>query len=95
VPSKGALKVLPKIAVVVPPRRALDITKCLRREKNKQGELEVLPKRALASCKIGIFSGGIKTSGGVSQKSTHGASNAIWCRQREHCNNAPRSLPIK
>jgi len=32
-------------------------------EKNKQGEFEVLPKRALASCKLGIFSGGIRTSG--------------------------------
>jgi len=63
VQSKGALKVLPKIAVAVPPKRALDITKRLRWEKNKQGELEVLPKRALASCKIGIFSGGIRTSG--------------------------------
>jgi len=63
VPSKGALKVLPKIAVAIPPKRALDITKCLRWEKNKQGEFEVLPKRALASCKIGIFSGGMKTSG--------------------------------
>ena len=46
-PSKGALKVLPKIAVAVPPKRALDIKKILRWEKNKQGELEVLPKRAL------------------------------------------------
>jgi len=55
--------VLPKIAVAAPPKRALDITKCLRWEKNKQGELEVLPKRALSSCKIGIFSGGIRTSG--------------------------------
>jgi hypothetical protein len=27
VPSKGALKVLPKIAVAVPPKRALDIKK--------------------------------------------------------------------
>ena len=54
---------LPKIAVAVPPKRALDITKCLRWEKNKQGKLEVLPKRALASCKIGIFSSGIRTSG--------------------------------
>ena len=54
---------LPKIAVAVPPKRALDITKCLRWEKNKQGELEVLPKRALFSCKIGIFSGGIRPSG--------------------------------
>jgi len=61
--SKGALKVLPKIAVVMPPNRALDITKCLRWEKNKQGELEVLPKRALASCKIGNCSGEIRTSG--------------------------------
>jgi len=60
---KRALKVLPKIAVAVSPKRALDITKCLRWEKNKQGELEVLPKRALSSCKIGIFCGGIKTSG--------------------------------
>jgi len=55
--------VLPKIAVAVPPNRALDITKCLRWEKNKQLELEVHPKRALASCKIGIFSEGIRTSG--------------------------------
>ena len=54
---------LPKIAVAVPPNRALDITKCLRWEKNKQGEFEVLPKRTLAYCKIGIFSGGIRTSG--------------------------------
>ena len=54
---------LPKIAVAVPPKRALDITKCLQWEKNKQGELEVLPKRALSSCTIGIFSGGIRTSG--------------------------------
>jgi len=54
VPSKGALKVLPKIAVVMPPKRARDMTKCLRWEKNKQGELKVLPKRALSCCKIGI-----------------------------------------
>jgi len=92
VPSKGALKVLPKIAVAVPPKRALDITKCLRWEKNKQGELEVLPKRALTSCKIGTFSGGIrnKRTRGASQGSTHGASNAIWCRQREHSRLLPK-----
>ena len=51
------------MAVAVPPKGALDITKCLMWEKNKQGEFEVLPKRALASCKLGIFSGGIRTSG--------------------------------
>jgi len=47
VPSKEALKALPKIAVAVPPKRALDIRKCLQWEKHKQGELEVLPKRVL------------------------------------------------
>jgi len=47
VPSKGALKVLPKIAVAVPSKRTLDIRKFLRWEKNKQGELEVLSKKAL------------------------------------------------
>jgi len=65
---KGALMVLPmqsgavkgstrgafQDSSCIPPKKALDITKCLRWEKNKQGELEVLPKRALASCKIGI-----------------------------------------
>jgi len=63
--SKGALKVLLKIAVAVPPTRALDTRKCLWWEKNKQGELEVLPERALTSYKIGIqvFSRGIRTSG--------------------------------
>jgi len=55
--------VLPKIAVAVPSKKTLDIRKFLRWEKNKQGELEVLSKRALASYKIGIFSGGIRTSG--------------------------------
>jgi len=60
--SKGALKVLPKIAVAVPSKRALNIRKFLWWEKNKQGELEVLPKRTLASYQIGIFSGGIRTS---------------------------------
>jgi len=55
--------VLPKIAVAVPPNRVRDITKCLRWEKNKQGELEVLYKGTLASCQIGIFSGGIRTNG--------------------------------
>ena len=33
---------LPKIAVAVSPKGALDITKSLMWEKNKQGELEVL-----------------------------------------------------
>ena len=54
---------LPKIPVAVSPKGALDITKCLMWEKNKQGEFEVLPKRALSSYKIGIFSGEIRTSG--------------------------------
>jgi len=76
VPSKGALKVLPKIAVAVPPNRTLDITKCLRWEKNKQGELEVLPKGALASCKIGISSGGIKQA-----DSRCFAREHAWCLQ--------------
>ena len=61
-PSKGVLKALHKIAVAMPPNRALDMRKFLRWEKNKQGELEVLSKRPLASYKIGIFSGGIRTS---------------------------------
>jgi len=46
--SKGAHQVLPKIAVAVSPKRAPDIRKFLRWEKNKQGDLEVLLKRALA-----------------------------------------------
>jgi len=45
--SKEALKALPKIAVAVPPKRALDIRKFLQLEKHKQGELELLPKRVL------------------------------------------------
>jgi len=47
----------------VPPKRALDIRKYLQWEKKKQAEFEVLPKRAHASYKIGIFSGGIRTRG--------------------------------
>jgi len=95
VPSKGVLKALPKIAVAMPPNRALDMRKFLRWEKNKQGELEVLPKRALASYEIGIFSGGIRTSGlevlpkgaltvlsmqsGAVEGSTQGASQDSSC----------------
>jgi len=45
VPSKEALKALPKIAVAVPFKKAL--RKFLQWGKNKQGELEVLPKRVL------------------------------------------------
>ena len=52
VPSKEALKVPPKI-VAVPPKRALDITKCLWWEKNKQEELEVLPKRTCVCAGLG------------------------------------------
>ena len=37
--------------------------KFLQWEKNKQGELEVLPKRALDSYILGIVFGGIRTSG--------------------------------
>jgi len=48
VPSKGGLKVFPKIAVAVPPKRVLD-RKFLRWEKNKQRELELLSMRALAA----------------------------------------------
>jgi len=47
VPSKEALQALPKIAVAVPPKRALDLRRFLQFEKHGQGELEVLPKRVL------------------------------------------------
>jgi len=48
VPSKEALKALPKIAVAVPPKRELVLPKgALQWEKHKQGELEVIPKRVL------------------------------------------------
>ena len=47
-PSKGALKLLPKIAVAVPPKGALKVFPKIEIEnfsggRNRQGALEVLP----------------------------------------------------
>ena len=84
--SKGALKVLPKMAVAVPPKRALDITKCLWWEKNKQGELEVLLRELVPCAGLGLRVAQFPIPLPLRDKSQS---------VRVRCNNAPRSLPIK
>jgi len=77
VPSKEALKALPMIAVAVPPKRALEYWTGTVKGSTQGASQD-------SSC------GASQTSTGVSQGSTHGAFNAIWCRQRKHSRRFPR-----
>jgi len=60
VPSKGALKVLPKIAVTVPSKGALKVLPKIAignfsGERNRRGALEVLPMNAIAFFNLRVF----------------------------------------
>ena len=73
---------LPKIVVAVPPNRALDITKCLRWEKNKQGELEVLPKRAWNLHLAGQPERHRRLFNGTCARAVFAAVGRVCCSQR-------------